>query len=156
MSVNPKSFEKENSIRGISVYMSSAITFALLGMLFWGFWAILAKVATRSLSPETAMIFSYLTSVGVAVGYIILRDKPLTLSSTGIGYALVAGVFAGAGAISYYIALDMGKASTATTVTGLYFAVAAVLGVVFLGESLKTSHIAGIGLAVVAVFLLAQ
>jgi uncharacterized membrane protein len=124
-------------------------------MSLWGLWALFAKLATESLAPTTAMIVSYATSVGVAVGYVALTQDSVALTGRGVGFALAAGVFAGAGAVAYYAGLDYGSTGVVTTVSALYFVVAALLGALFLGEPLGLRRLAGIALATGAVALLA-
>ncbi|MFC4451449.1 EamA family transporter [Halorussus aquaticus] len=132
----------------------TALAFALVAMLAWGLWAVFADFATRSLAPEVAMVVSYVAGIGVAVVYVLAQGQRPAFSSVGVGYAALGGLFSGIGAISYYVALQRGSAGVATTVTALYFVVAAVLGVLFLGDSLTTRDAAGIALAVGAVALL--
>lgn len=123
-------------------------------MLSWGVWAVFAELATRTLEPELAMVISYVAGITVAVAYILAQGLSPTVSEVGVGYAVAGGLFSGVGAVSYYAALQRGTAAVATTVTALYFVVAAVLGVVFLGESVDLRDVAGIALAVGAVALL--
>lgn len=132
----------------------TALAFALVAMVAWGLWAVFADFATRSLAPEVAMVVSYVAGIGVAVVYVLAQGQRPAFSSVGVGYATLGGLFSGIGAISYYVALQRGSAGVATTVTALYFVVAAVLGVLFLGDSLTTRDAAGIALAVGAVALL--
>jgi uncharacterized membrane protein len=137
--------------------MNHVVGLALIGAIAWGFWAVLADVATRSMAPEAAMIVSYTVGIGVAGLYVLHRGTTvLGNDPTAIGIAALAGVASGIGAVAYYGALQAGAAGIATTVTALYFVVAAALGVVVLGESLALSDVAGIGAAVGAVVLIAH
>ncbi|WP_049972182.1 EamA family transporter [Haladaptatus cibarius] len=133
----------------------TAVLFALLGMLAWGVWAVFADYATQTLEPEVAMAISYAIGVGVAILYIAVQSGPVTLTDSGVAFAIAGGLFSGIGSISYYAALQYGSTAIATTITALYFIVAAVLGAVFLGESVSMRDMAGIGLAIGAVALLA-
>lgn len=132
----------------------TALAFAGVAMVTWGLWAVFAKFAARALAPEVAMVVSYLAGIGVALVYLLSKGTAVDLSAVGVGYALAGGLFSGVGAISYYVALRNGTAAIATTVTGLYFVVAVVVGIVFLGESVTARDAAGIALAVGAVVLL--
>lgn len=131
------------------------IYFALMGMLAWGVWALFADFATETLAPEVAMAISYTVGVGVAIVYIATRPDLVSLNGSGVTFAIVGGLFSGIGSISYYAALQRGNTAVATTVTALYFVVAAVLAVLFLGEPVDMRDMAGVGLAVGAVVLLA-
>lgn len=70
--------------------------------------------------------------------------------------ALGAGVFAGIAAVTFYAGPERGQTSVVTTVSVLYFVVAAVLGVAVLGETVEATDVAGVGFAVLAVVLLAR
>lgn len=134
-----------------------AVTFAIVSMFAWGIWSVVVKEATREITPETAMIISYVASVAVALGYLfVIRGGPTSLSSRGIGLALLAGVFGAVGAIAFYVGLSAGRTAIVTTISALYFVVAAVIGVLILGESVAISDVVGVGFAVAAVALLAQ
>lgn len=134
----------------------TALLFAVVGMVTWGLWAVFAEFATRTLAPEVAMVLSYVAGITVAVGYILAQGTTPNLSGAGVGYAVAGGLFSGIGAVSYYSALESGRSSVATTVTALYFVVAAAIGVVFLGETVDLRDVAGIVLAVGAVVLLSS
>ncbi|WP_266080225.1 EamA family transporter [Haladaptatus caseinilyticus] len=133
----------------------TAVLFAVGGMLAWGVWAVFADYATQTLQPEVAMAISYAVGVGVALLYIASQSGSVLLTGRGVSFAIVGGLFSGAGSISYYAALQRGNTAIATTITALYFVVAVRIVVVFLGESVSTRDLAGVGLAIGAVALLA-
>lgn len=133
-----------------------AVMFGLLAMGAWGIWTVLAKLATRTLPPEAAMAISYVASGTLAVGYILLRVDPGGLPPQGVGIAVLAGVFGALGAVWFYTGLSYGRTGIVATISALYFVVAAVIGILALGESLAVRDIAGIGFAVIAVILLAH
>lgn len=136
--------------------MNHVVGLALIGAICWGFWALFADIATESMAPEAAMIVSYSVGIGVAGLYVLYRGTTVFGNDpTAIGTAALAGVASGIGAVAYYAALQAGSAGVATTITALYFVVAAGLGVVVLGESLALTDVAGIGAAVLAVGLIA-
>lgn len=132
-----------------------AVRFALLAMVSWGVWAVLADVATRTIQPTSAMILSYGTSVVVALGYLAYQGQSPVLGEVGVYFALASGVFAGVGAVAFYAGLESGRTGIVTTISALYFVVAALLGIIVLGESVGAREVTGIGFAVVAVVLLA-
>lgn len=134
----------------------TAVLFALLAMVAWGLWAVLANEATQSLAPAVAMIISYAASVVVALGYVAATSGDISVPRIGVGYALAAGVFAGVGAVAFYAGLEAGRTGIVTTISALYFVVAAVVGVLVLGEPLSWHDGVGIVLAAAAVALLAS
>ncbi len=133
-----------------------AVSLAVFTMVSWGVWTVLANEATRSIEPEVAMVLSYGASVVVALGYVAVQNDPITLERSGVGLAVLAGVFAGIGAVAFYAGLSSGRVGVVTTISALYFIVAALLGVVFLGESFAATDALGVGFAILAVVLIAQ
>ena len=133
------------------------ILLAVVTMIAWGLWAIFARLATDSILPETAMGISYAVGTLVAVTYIAaMRKVPATVVYDGLFYAALAGIASAAGGIALYAALARGDAAIVTTISALYFVVAAVIAVVFLEESLQTTDTAGILLAGIAITLIAN
>lgn len=133
----------------------TAALFAVITMVSWGLWAVLAKVATESVVPELAMLVSYAVSVPVAIAYIGVRGVRISPTVDGLAVAALAGVFLGIAGLSFYAGVETGQTAIVATISGLYFVVAAILGVLFLGESIGVQEMAGIGCAIGAVVLLA-
>ena len=136
------------------------VVLALVAASAWGVWALMAKLATRSLAPEAVLVVSYLVGSGIGLAALVWTlDGSLaeTLVDTpGLRYAVGAGVASGVGSVVYYAGLETGSVSVVSTVTGLYFVVAVVLGILLLGESLSGTKALGVAFAVGAVVLLAQ
>lgn len=131
-----------------------AIAFALVTMLAWGGWAIFAKLATESLLPETVTVISYGAGTVVAIGYVVSQNFAMQPFQRASVFAVLAGVFSAVGAIALYAGLKQGSASIVTTISALYFVVAAILGIVLFGESLGLREVAGIGFGILAIVLL--
>lgn len=133
-----------------------AILYGVVAMLGWGVWSVLAKLATQSLPPALAMVVSYATGAAIALGYVFLTRGTVSVSAEGVAMAAGAGVFAGIGAVAFYAGLQQGRSAVVTTVSALYFVVAALIGVAVLGESLDRFDVVGIAFAIVAVALFAR
>lgn len=131
-----------------------AISFALVTMLAWGGWAIFAKLATESLLPETVTVISYSAGTLVAIGYVASQNFTMDPFQRASVFAVLAGVFSAVGAIALYAGLKRGSASIVTTISALYFVVAAILGIVLFGESLGLREAVGIGFGILAIVLL--
>ena len=133
-----------------------ALALGVVTMVTWGLWTVFAKLATRTLLPSTAIIVTNLVGVVVTAAYLVLSSDVATPTAEGLGYAAVAGLCLGLGALSFYAGLDTGEVSVITTMSGLYFVVAALFGVAFFGEALTVSKLLGVGFAVLAVVILVQ
>ncbi|MFC6732020.1 MULTISPECIES: EamA family transporter [unclassified Haladaptatus] len=133
-----------------------AVVFALVAMVSWGVWAVFADMATRSLEPEVAMIISYIVGIVIALGYVLALGKDLSVGGPGLTFAIAAGVFSGIAAVAFYAGLSAGRTGIVTTVSALYFVVAAIIAVLVLGDSMDLSDIVGVGFAILAVVMLAR
>jgi len=92
----------------------------------------------------------------VAAGLIAvaLGQRPASWAPSSIWLTVIAASCGGAGLITFYMALERGKASLVLPLIGLYPVVVAILSVSFLGERIGAVQIAGIVLAVAGGVLL--
>jgi drug/metabolite transporter (DMT)-like permease len=136
--------------------MDSAVLFGSITMVTWGIWIVLGNAASESIDPRTAAAISYLTAGLLALGFIVVSDASVAVTARGGLLAGVAGLFTGIGLISMYVGFDQGSATVVSTLGAMYFVVAAVIGVVVLGDEVTTSRFAGIAFAVIGVVLVAR
>lgn len=68
---------------------------------------------------------------------------------------LAAGAFLSVGIIAYYRALALGPVSVVVPIFGTFLVTSAAAGVVFLDEPLTARKVAGVALAVIAIYLVA-
>ncbi|MCO8268267.1 EamA family transporter [Haloferax prahovense] len=136
--------------------MDSAVLFGLITMVTWGIWIIVGNAASESIDPRTAAAISYLVAALLAFGFIIVSDASLTVTARGGLLAGVAGLFTGIGLISMYIGFTRGSTTVVSTLGAMYFVVAAVLGILVLGENVTLTKLTGIAFAVVGIVLVTQ
>lgn len=106
----------------------------ICGGLAWGVYSLRGKTAG---DPTTVTAGNFLRTVPMTLLLSILMFNRHTLDTAGIGYAILSGAFAsGIGYAIWYTALPALKATTAATVQLSVPVIAAVGGIVFLGESL--------------------
>jgi transporter family protein len=74
----------------------------------------------------------------------------------GFSWSFAAGFFTFIGFLTFFAALDQGKASTVVTLSALYPVVTILLSIAFLHEKLTMRQVAGIVFALVASVLLAE
>jgi len=126
-------------------------------MLGYGVTAFLLKVVMRAVGPEVALVVTNSILVAFSVCLVIYRGESLIQGLNGGWSTLilfVAGLTLSFSIASYYLALNRGPASVVVPIFAMSFAVASVLGLLFLGEEIKVTKIVGLILAVVAIFLL--
>lgn len=130
---------------------------ALLCMAAWGVSRLFPKLATNHIDPKSALAYEVLGEV-IAVLLILATlgfVKPM-FDFKGSSFAVLAGLFGGAGVYWYLLAADRGNVSQLVGVTALYPVITVLLGVLVLNEPLTAKQIAGVGLAVTAVWLVSS
>ncbi|AXR76303.1 EamA family transporter (plasmid) [Natrarchaeobaculum sulfurireducens] len=125
-------------------------------MVTWGIWVVLGNAASESIDPRTAAAISYLVATPFALGYILVSDASLAITAKGGLLAGIAGLFTGIGLISMYIGLSGGSTTVVSTLGAMYFVVAALIGMVLLGDDVTITRSAGIIFAVIGVILVSQ
>lgn len=135
---------------------SQSVLFAVAAMFLYAGWALLAKFATQRIPVGHAVAVTYVAGLVAVGGYLLATDASFGGSVGGIGYAVASGLFLGLGTLAYYSALNTGSAAIATSISGMYLLVTTVLAILFLDESLGSTEVAGLGLAIAAVILLSQ
>lgn len=136
--------------------MNSAILFALGTTFTWGVWLVLADLASDAVGPVTAAAITYVVAAVVVGVYTLVSGAPLDVGARGGLLSIAAGLFAALGLVSLYVGLSLGSTAVVSTIGALYFVVAALIGVLLLGEPLSPTRAAGIGLAVVSIVLISR
>jgi len=131
-----------------------AVAFGFGTMIAWGFWIVFGEVASESIDPVTAAAISYLAAAVVTVAYALLSGASLAVTGRGVAFSVLAGVAAAVGVVSTFVGVSLGSTAVVSTVGGMYFVTAAVIGVVVLGESVTTTQVVGIGLALTALVVI--
>ena len=132
------------------------ITLAVVALLAYSIFPVLVNIAVREI-PASVIVFIASVLLGsAALGLSLLGEAVLSyLTDPYAAYVYVAGLFLTVGILSYYRALASGPMSIVTPIFGMFLVGMSVLSVVFLEESLTPQQVAGIGLAVIAVYLVA-
>jgi uncharacterized membrane protein len=134
--------------------VNSAVVFGFGTMIAWGFWITFGEVASNSIDPVTAAAISYIAAAVVTTAYALVSDASLAVTNRGLLFATVSGVAAAVGVVSTFVGVSVGSTAVVSTIGGMYFVTATVIGVVALGDSLSVTQVAGIALVVVALVLI--
>ncbi|ELY63131.1 EamA family transporter [Natrinema versiforme] len=134
--------------------IDSAVFFGTITMVTWGIWVVLGNAASESIDPRTAAAISYLVAGPLALGFILVSDASLVITAKGGLLAGTAGLFTGIGLISMYIGLSGGSTTTVSTLGAMYFVIAAIIGMVVLGDEVTIARLAGIAFAAIGVVLI--
>jgi transporter family protein len=125
-------------------------------ILFWGITQLMQKVATSEISPRSTAIWFLVAFVPVA-GVVLIQDPlPSDLSPQTWALAAAMGLALALGNLTILLAFGAGgKASIIGPLTGLYPLVSLPISIFGFHEQLSQREAFGIGLALLAVVLLA-
>ena len=129
------------------------LVLALLTVVLWTGWSLLGKVALASAAPVQATLAFGIASVVAGAVSLAFGTRELSWSPGALWLTAVSASLGGIGLVTFYLALDRGKASLVAPVVGMYPAIVALLSVALLSERLSTVQAVGIGLAILGVVL---
>lgn len=126
-------------------------------LLFWGAYGFTAKIAIREVGLQV-LVWYQVASLAIFPVYFFLFKEiwPLKLDGVGIAWALGSAVLGILGGVVLYLLLRDAPASVVIPISALYPLVTVILAFLFLHEELSLMRIAGIVLAVIAIWLLAS
>ncbi len=128
----------------------------MLAVALWGLWGFLSKVAALQLPSGAAYLFSIAGHL-VVVGYLAATGGlAVPWQPGGLTAALGAGLCMAFGLLFFFKALAGANAGMVVPLTSLYPMITVILGWALLHESLTLRHLAGLALALAAVWLLSK
>jgi transporter family protein len=133
------------------------LLWVLVALVAYATTAPLASDITSDVPPAPALFLSTAVFVVIA-GAVLALSGPIETShlvSPAAGYVYVGGAFLTVGILAYVSALEAGPVSVVVPIYGTFIVGSAVIGIVFLDEALTPLRAAGIGCAVLAVYLAA-
>ena len=128
--------------------------YSILCVFCWGAWALLSKLGSREIPPETMQFLFTIGTVPVGVALLLARRCKLENSKKGIFYAVLNGILSGVGGLTLFAAYHTnGSTSLITVATSLYPTITVVLAVLILRERLSARQALGLAFAGVAIVL---
>ncbi|WP_251343131.1 EamA family transporter [Haloplanus halophilus] len=137
-----------------------------MGYLQWALVALLSYSAVAPLvgfattgDPKIHSFVAALVTNGIllvaTVGVVLYEGQSVSsfVGHPKAPYLYLAGVFLAVGILAYYRALSLGPVSAVVPIFGTFLVLSSVLGIVFLDESLTPRKVAGIGCAVLGIYL---
>ncbi|MDZ7688102.1 MAG: EamA family transporter [Halobacteriales archaeon] len=131
------------------------VVYAFVALVAYSVVPPFVDIATEEIPSSTAALISNSILVAVALGVVAYNGDWDVSYLTGRHalYAYAAGVALAVGILAYYRALELGPVSVVVPIFGMFIVGSAVVGVVFLDESVTARKVVGVALAVVAVYL---
>jgi bacterial/archaeal transporter family protein len=138
--------------------MPAWLFYCILTVLLWGSWGMVSKAAVDIISP---LMNQVLYTLGLVPPLIVAaRARGLLAGADkrrGTTYGIVTGLLGGVGNVAFFAALGAGgKASTVVPLTSVYPLFTVFAALIVLKEKLNRVQIAGIGLALAAIYLLSS
>jgi len=131
------------------------LVLSIITIISWGFVGFFLKLASNySHWPEIYIVSNLAILVASLLIYVSQRPS-IGVGSSGFNYAMVAGIMMALSAISFYVAIEVGKAIIVIPLTSLYPVVTIVLSYLILHEQISLTKGVGIALALVALVLVA-
>jgi bacterial/archaeal transporter family protein len=130
------------------------LAYAIATVGLWTGWSFLGAIALRSVSAAQATLLYGIATVVVGLAGLVLSSRGAAWAPSALGVAAVSGTCGAVGMMTFYLALDHGKASSVVPVIGAYPALVAVLAFAFLSERLTVVQAVGVALAVLGVVLI--
>jgi len=128
--------------------------YSILCVLCWGMWALLSKLGSREIPPETMQFLFTVGALPVGIALLLARRGNLEKSKKGISYAVLNGILSGVGGLTLFAAYHTnGNTSLITVATSLYPMITVVLAVLILRERLTATQALGLAFAGVAIVL---
>ena len=128
--------------------------YSVLCVFCWGAWALLSKLGSREIPPDTMQFLFTLGTLPVGLALLISRHFQLEKSRKGISYGVVNGVLSAIGGLTLFAAYHTnGNTSLITVATSLYPMITVVLAVLVLRERLSSTQVLGLAFAGAAIVL---
>jgi len=131
------------------------VLWAVVALLGYTLVPPLVKMATETIPSNVVLVISNGILLVVGVAIVAASDVSVTpyLTDTNAIYAYGAGIALTVGIVAYYRALAAGPVSVVVPIFGMFIATSSIVGIAVLDEPLTARKVAGIGLAIAAVYL---
>src|SRR5947209_17770578 len=129
--------------------------YAVLTVVTWGLWGVFSKLASNYSKPRQALLFQTVGVLAFTIIVLVIEKFRFEWSAPGFTWAALGGFFAFVGFLTFFAALEDGRASTVVTLSALYPLVTILISIAFLHEKLNARQGIGIALAMIASVLLA-
>jgi len=133
------------------------LTLALITMVLLGAHYFLAKVISPHVSSSVIALATCIVGIPIILAYIYLTKTPIIPEQKlYLGYAFLIGVPLAIALITLYMAIARGPISVVMPVYALNAMIVALLGILFLHESVSIEKVVGLVLAASAIVLLSR
>ena len=124
--------------------------YSMICVVCWGAWALLSKLGSREIPPDTMQFLFTVGTVPVGLALVLARRGKLEKSRPGIAYGVLNGILSGVGGLTLFAAYHTNGNTTLITATAaLYPMITVALAITILRERFRP--IQGLGLLFAAI-----
>ena len=134
----------------LAKFGQSWILFAVISAVGWGVWGFVSARASKGTSP-IALWATVVVIEGVIALPVFLKYRPV-LST----FAVLSAISGAAGYLFFFFALRDGRAPTVVAITAIYPLITLVLNILANGYRPNLREVAGVVVAVGAIYLLSS
>jgi bacterial/archaeal transporter family protein len=128
--------------------------YSIICVLCWGGWALLSKLGSREIPPQTMQFLFTVGTLPVCLALLIGRRGKLEKSVPGISYGILNGILSGVGGLTLFAAYHTnGNTSLITVATALYPMITVLLAISILRERFRPIQALGLVFAAVAIVI---
>jgi uncharacterized membrane protein len=128
--------------------------YALICVICWGGWALLSKLGSREIPPDTMQFLFTVGTLPIGIALLIARRGRLEKSARGITYGVLNGVLSGVGGLALFAAYHTnGNTTLITATSALYPMITVVLAVLILRENFRPIQALGLVFAAIAIII---
>jgi len=131
------------------------LVLSIITIITWGFVGFFLKLASNYSHWTEIYIVSNVALFVVSLLIYISQKPNISVGSPDFNYAMIGGIMMSISAITFYIAIQVGKAIIVIPLTSLYPVVTIILSYLVLHEEISLTKGFGITLAVAALVLVA-
>lgn len=133
----------------------TGIGFMLLAALFFGLYTVAGKISIKKIGIMAQTSISFILGAGVLLIVMLLMGRPVIagVAENWLIVLYVSVFVTGMGYLSYFMAIRLSDATTGSIAFFLKPAIAPVMAVIFLGETILWNTYIGIALILVASYL---
>ena len=131
----------------------SWLVYALATVILWTGWTFLGKIALTTVPALQATVVYGVASIAIGAVSLLFAQRVVSWSPSTLWLTILSAVLGSLGLVTFYLALERGKASLVSPIVGVYPALVALLSVAVLSDRLSGVQVAGIALAVTGVVL---
>lgn len=128
---------------------------SLIALASYSIVSPLVSFVTRDVPSTVAALITNGILVIAAFGVVLASGESIVpyLAHKKAPYMYLAGVLLAVGILAFYHALSLGPVSIVVPIFGLFIVTSSAIGIAFLDEPLTARKVAGIALALVAIYL---